>query len=52
MIIDTELVYEDRKYTLVDTVGMRRRKVIDAAVKFGVIKAIQSIERVTLQLYV
>lgn len=44
--IDTELVYEDRKYTLVDTVGMRRRKVIDAAVeKFGVIKAIQSIER-------
>ena len=44
--IDTELLLDDRMYTLVDTVGMRRRKVISAAVeKFGVIKAIQSIER-------
>ncbi len=44
--IDTELTLGDRKYTLIDTVGIRRRRSISLAVeKFGVIKAIQSMER-------
>lgn len=48
--IDTELELPGekgpRRYTLIDTVGMRRRKSISQTVeKFGVIKAMQTIER-------
>ncbi len=44
--IDTEFEYGEKRYTLIDTVGMRRRRGISLAVeKFGVIKAIQSMER-------
>ncbi|MFT5434748.1 MAG: GTP-binding protein [Myxococcota bacterium] len=44
--IDSDLDVGDKRYTLVDTAGIRRRRYIDFAVeKFGVIKAIQGIER-------
>lgn len=44
--IDTNFDVDDRRYTLIDTAGVRRRKNIDMALeKFGVIKAFKSIER-------
>ena len=44
--IDSDFELNGRFYTLIDTVGMRRRRGISAAVEhFGVVKAMQSIER-------
>jgi GTP-binding protein len=44
--IDTDFNFNGKPYTLIDTVGMRRRRSIDLAVEqFGVMKAMQSVER-------
>ena len=44
--IEVELEWEGRRYTLVDTAGIRRRgKVWEAVEKFSVVKTLQAIER-------
>jgi GTP-binding protein len=44
--IDTELTVGDKRYVLIDTAGVRRKRSIGMALeKFSVIKAFQSIER-------
>jgi GTP-binding protein len=44
--IEVELDWEGRRYTLVDTAGIRRRgKVFEAVEKFSVVKTLQAIER-------
>ena len=44
--IEVELDWEGRKYTLVDTAGIRRKgKVFEAVEKFSVVKTLQAIER-------
>lgn len=44
--IDTHWEVGEKKYTLIDTVGIRRKRSVSWAVeRFGVIKAIQAIER-------
>jgi GTP-binding protein len=44
--IDTELDFEGRKYLLIDTAGIRRKKAISLRLeKFSIVKALQSIER-------
>jgi GTP-binding protein len=44
--IETELVWEGRRYTLVDTAGIRRKgKVFESVEKFSVVKTLQAIER-------
>ncbi|HET7730347.1 MAG TPA: ribosome biogenesis GTPase Der [Usitatibacter sp.] len=44
--IEVELDWEGRRYTLVDTAGIRRKgKVFEAVEKFSVVKTLQSIER-------
>ena len=44
--IEVELDWEGRRYTLVDTAGIRRKgKVFEAVEKFSVVKTLQAIER-------
>ncbi len=44
--IEVELEWEGRRYTLVDTAGIRRKgKVFEAVEKFSVVKTLQAIER-------
>jgi len=44
--IEVELQWEGKRYTLVDTAGIRRKgKVFEAVEKFSVVKTLQSIER-------
>src|SRR5687768_6887402 len=44
--IEVELEWEGKRYTLVDTAGIRRKgKVFEAVEKFSVVKTLQSIER-------
>ena len=44
--IDTPFEYEDEKYVLIDTAGMRRRsKVTDGIERYSVVRAIGAIER-------
>ena len=44
--IEVELDWDGRRYTLVDTAGIRRRgKVFEAVEKFSVVKTLQAIER-------
>lgn len=44
--IDTELSYNDKKYTLIDTAGLRRRGKIEPGIeKFSALRCIQAIER-------
>ena len=44
--IEVELDWEGRRYTLVDTAGIRRRgKVFESVEKFSVVKTLQAIER-------
>ncbi|MFA7438557.1 ribosome biogenesis GTPase Der [Castellaniella sp.] len=43
--IEVEFTHNDRRYTLIDTAGLRRRgKVFEAVEKFSVIKTLQAIE--------
>ena len=44
--IEVELDWEGRRYTLIDTAGIRRKgKVFEAVEKFSVVKTLQAIER-------
>src|SRR2546428_22018 len=44
--IEAELEWEGRRYTLVDTAGIRRKgKVFESVEKFSVVKTLQAIER-------
>lgn len=44
--IDTPFEFDDRKYTLIDTAGLRKRsKVHDSIEKFSVIRAVAAVER-------
>ena len=44
--IEVELEWEGRRYTLIDTAGIRRKgKVFEAVEKFSVVKTLQAIER-------
>jgi GTP-binding protein len=44
--IEVELEWEGRRYTLVDTAGLRKRgKVFESVEKFSVVKTLQAIER-------
>jgi len=44
--IEVELDWEGRRYTLIDTAGIRRRgKVFESVEKFSVVKTLQAIER-------
>lgn len=44
--IDTELIYEDKRITLIDTAGIRRRGKIDRGIEqYSVLRALRAIER-------
>jgi GTP-binding protein len=51
--IEVELDWEGRRYTLVDTAGIRRKgKVFEAVEKFSVVKTLQAIERCNVAILV
>src|SRR6185295_15898514 len=51
--IEVELDWEGRRYTLVDTAGIRRRgKVFESVEKFSVVKTLQAIERANVAILV
>ncbi len=51
--IEVELDWEGRRYTLIDTAGIRRRgKVFEAVEKFSVVKTLQAIERANVVILV
>jgi GTP-binding protein len=51
--IEIELDWEGRRYTLIDTAGIRRRgKVWEAVEKFSVVKTLQAIERANVVILV
>ena len=51
--IEVELDWEGRRYTLVDTAGIRRRgKVFESVEKFSVVKTLQAIERANVVILV
>jgi GTP-binding protein len=51
--IEVELDWEGRRYTLVDTAGIRRKgKVFEAVEKFSVVKTLQAIERANVVILV
>jgi GTPase len=51
--IEIELEWEGRRYTLIDTAGIRRRgKVWEAVEKFSVVKTMQAIERANVVILV
>ena len=44
--VDTEVVYEDRKYTLIDTAGIRRRGKVERGLEsLSVLRSLRAIER-------
>jgi GTP-binding protein len=51
--IEVELSWEDKRYTLIDTAGIRKRgKVWEAVEKFSVVKTLQAIERANVVILV
>jgi GTP-binding protein len=51
--IEVELDWEGRRYTLIDTAGIRRKgKVFEAVEKFSVVKTLQAIERANVVILV
>src|SRR5881394_2814166 len=51
--IEVELDWEGRRYTLIDTAGIRRKgKVFEAVEKFSVVKTLQAIERCNVAILV
>jgi GTP-binding protein len=51
--IEVELDWEGRRYTLVDTAGIRKRgKVFESVEKFSVVKTLQAIERANVVILV
>jgi GTP-binding protein len=51
--IEVELEWEGRRYTLVDTAGIRRKgKVFESVEKFSVVKTLQAIERANVVILV
>ena len=51
--IEVELDWEGRRYTLIDTAGIRRRgKVFESVEKFSVVKTLQAIERANVVILV
>ncbi|UEX89142.1 ribosome biogenesis GTPase Der [Staphylococcus ratti] len=51
--IDTEYTYEDQKYVLIDTAGMRKKgKVYESTEKYSVLRALKAIERSNVVLVV
>jgi GTP-binding protein len=51
--IEVELEWEGRRYTLVDTAGIRKRgKVFESVEKFSVVKTLQAIERANVVILV
>jgi GTPase len=51
--IEVELDWEGRRYTLVDTAGLRKRgKVFESVEKFSVVKTLQAIERANVVILV
>jgi GTP-binding protein len=51
--IEVELDWEGRRYTLVDTAGIRKRgKVFESVEKFSVVKTLQAIERANVVIHV
>lgn len=44
--LDSEITFEDKKYTLIDTAGLRRRGKIEKGIeKFGALRVLNAIER-------
>jgi GTP-binding protein len=51
--IEVELDYDGKRYTLIDTAGIRKRgKVWEAVEKFSVVKTLQAIERANVVILV
>ena len=51
--IDTTITYEDKKYTIVDTAGLRRKSQIDEDVEYyGFVRAMRAIDRADVALLV
>lgn len=51
--IDTEYTYDDQKYVLIDTAGMRKKgKVYESTEKYSVLRALKAIERSNVVLVV
>ena len=50
--MDTEYSYEGQDYVLIDTAGMRKRKVYESTEKYSVLRALKAIERSNVVLVV
>jgi GTP-binding protein len=51
--IDVEITFKGRRYTLIDTAGVRRRgKVFESVEKFSVVKTLQAIDRANVVILV